>query len=164
MDSFDIYFLGEMLPNADPQQVRRGVAKLFNMSEDAAERLFSGQALRVKKGIDADTASRYRHAFREAGALIQIVPQGAPAPSAVAPATPASGQAEPGSATAVQAPGLTLAQPGATIDDTPPPPAADIDTSGLKALPPNTGSLEDCRVDKPARPIPDISHLRLIDD
>jgi hypothetical protein len=61
-------------------------------------------------------------------------------------------------------PGMTLAEPGATIDETPPAPPADFDTRGLEALPPNTGSLADCRVEKPARPIPDISHLRLVDD
>jgi hypothetical protein len=58
---------------------------------------------------------------------------------------------------------MLLAEPGATIDETPRPPAADIDTSRLSVLPPNTGSLEDCKVDKPPRPIPDISHLDFAD-
>ena len=44
----------------------------------------------------------------------------------------------------------------------PPPPV--IDTSRLSVAPPRTGSLEDCRQDKPARPIGDISHLALSDD
>lgn len=57
-----------------------------------------------------------------------------------------------------------LAAPGATIDETPPPAPAEISTDGLEALPPNSGSLEDCKVEKPHRPIPDISHLQLTDD
>ena len=164
MQSFDIYFLGEMLPEADPDAVRRGVAKLFKVQENSVDRLFSGKALRVKQAVDADVASRYRTAFRDVGALIQIVASGSPPPSA-RPATPANTH-EPRSATnnpsAEEVMGL--APPGATIDLTEPPPPADIDTSSLEALPPNTGSLADCQVEKPHRPIPDISHLGLQED
>jgi hypothetical protein len=60
--------------------------------------------------------------------------------------------------------GMDLAFPGSDIDATPPPAPADIDIGELSAAPPNTGSLEDCVVAKPPRPIPDISHLRLADD
>ena len=73
MQSFDIYFLGEMLPDADPDAVRVGVAKLFKVQEDSVDRLFTGKALRVKQDVDAETAGRYRTAFRDVGALIQIV-------------------------------------------------------------------------------------------
>lgn len=171
MDAFDVYFLGEMLPDADPAEVRQGVAKLFNVADDAIERLFSGNPLRVKKGVDAETASRYRAAFREAGALIQIVPEGSP-PPAVAPSSAAtassSSHAEthtPSTPERQQATStVTLAEPGATIDETPPSPPANIDTGSLEALPPNSGSLEDCHIEKPPHPIPDISHLRLVDD
>lgn len=211
MDKFDIYFLGETLPTADPALVREGVGRLFKLEGPAVERLFSGKPLRVKKEVDVDAASRYRAAFREIGALIQIVPAGAPAPAlsatpqraaapppaaavpppaAVAPPPPTAPPPEPADEQAAlaqtltltiveetfaeeEAPALaaagrtaamTLAEPGVTIDETPPAPAAVIDTSGLEALPPNTGSLADCRADKPPRPIPDISHLRLVDD
>lgn len=82
MHSFDIYFLGESLPGADPVAVRRGVAKLFKVQEASVDRLFSGNPLRVKQAVDADAASRYRAAFREAGALIQVVPSGSPPPAA----------------------------------------------------------------------------------
>ncbi|MGB5199378.1 MAG: hypothetical protein WBR56_05715, partial [Sedimenticolaceae bacterium] len=71
MQSFDIYFLGQTLPEADASAVRRGVAKLFKVEDDAVERLFSGKPVRVKKGQDAEAASRYRAAFREIGALVQ---------------------------------------------------------------------------------------------
>ena len=57
-----------------------------------------------------------------------------------------------------------LAEPGAIIDHSKPAAPADIDTGTLEALPPNTGSLEDCHHEKPPRKIPDISHLKLVDD
>lgn len=169
MQSFDIYFLGEMLPDADPDTVRRGVAKLFKVQEDSVERLFSGQALRVKQAVDADVASRYRTAFRDVGALIQIVANGSPPPStkpAASSAAPLSSARTGGKAAETPSVGnaMGLAPPGATIDRAESPPPANIDTSSLEALPPNTGSLEDCHVEKPHRPIPDISHLNLRED
>ena len=96
MESFDIYFLGEMLPDADPVRVRQGVAELFKIQEDKVGRLFSGKPVRVKQGIDVDTAGRYRGAFRDVGAHIQIVPAGAPPPEAISPAPePAAAESAP---------------------------------------------------------------------
>lgn len=174
MQNFDVYFLGETLPDVDPVTVRQGVAKLFKVQESAVERLFTGKPLRVKQGLDAETASRYRAAFREVGALIQIVPEGAPPPAPTTAPAPQAIEAEeivldasdvPAEADSGPAAGdFGLAEPGATLDHTPPTPPADIDTSALEALPPNSGSLEDCKVEKPRRPIPDISHLHIVDD
>ncbi len=163
MHNFDVYFLGETLAGTDPATVRAGVAKLFKAPPDKVERLFSGDAVRVKQGVDAETASRYRAAFREVGALVQIVPEGSQAPH---PTTP-TGAGQPttaGIAAGSIDNGMSLAEPGATIDDTPQPPPANIDTGALEALPANSGTLEDCQVEKTPRPIPDISHLRLTDD
>ncbi|MCG6966113.1 MAG: hypothetical protein LJE59_06360 [Chromatiaceae bacterium] len=167
MQSFDVYFLGELLPDVDPAAARREVARLFKIQEDAADRLFSGKPLRVKQALDADGASRYRAAFRDIGALVRIVPTGSPPPvaqtaaaAAAAPSPAGSGPRTPPAASD----GITLAEPGAILDDTRPPPAATFDTSALQALPANSGSLEDCHVEKPHRPIPDISHLKLVDD
>lgn len=169
MQAFDIYFLGEMLPDTDPVAVKRRVAKLFKVSEDAVDRLFSGKPLRVKQNVDADTASRYRAAFRDAGALLEIVPNGAPAPQQAdaAPETAGTAALDPATTMApapAGADGMSLAEPGAIIDHTPAAPPAHIDTSALSALPPNTGSLEDCKIDKEPHPIPDISHMQIVDD
>jgi len=170
MQSFDVYFAGEILPDADPAAVRQGVARLFKAQQGAVERLFSGTPTRIKQGVDADAASLYRAAFRDVGALVQIVPAGSPPPAGKAPrstpqAAPAGGLPQtPPPPAAEGVAGATLAEPGAVIDSTPPPPPAQIDTSSLEALPPNTGTLEDCRVEKPHRHIPDISHLKLADE
>jgi len=171
MQSFDVYFAGQTLPDADPVAVRQGVARLFKARPDAVERLFSGKPTRIKQGVDADAASLYRAAFRDVGALVEIVPAGAPPAAAKAPRrTPQTPAAEDGTQTPARpavaegVAGASLAEPGAIIDPTPPPPAAQIDTSALEALPPNTGTLEDCRVEKPHREIPDINHLALADE
>lgn len=168
MQTFDIYFLGEMLPDADPAAVRRDVAKLFKTSDDAVDKLFSGKPRRVKQGIDVDTASRYRAAFREAGALLQIVPTGGPPPEAISPESAAGTKTQPEGTTSGPAKAATgdigLAEPGAIIDNSQPPPPVEIDISSLSAAPPNSGSLEDCKVEKPPHPIPDISHLDIVDD
>lgn len=178
MESFDIYFLGEMLPDADPAKVRAGVAKLFKVQETAVDRLFSGKPLRVKQGVDAESASRYRSTFRDIGALIQIVAAGSPPPTVAAKPTPAAPpanetptaqpetdeQALPPLVQVEEGVSFDLAEPGAIIDHSKPAAPADIDTGTLEALPPNTGSLEDCRHEKPPREIPDISHLKLVDD
>ncbi len=170
MQAFDVYFLGETLPDADPTSVRQGVARLFKIQEDAAERLFSGKPLRVKQGLDVEAASRYRAAFRDVGALVQIVPAGGPPPAAKVseavdtqdPKDPTAEQKLP--TIGVDEDDITLAEPGAIIDPSPPPASADIDISNLEALPPNSGSLADCTIEKPPRPIPDISHLKIVDD
>ena len=171
MENFDVYFCGEILTDADPNRVRSGVAKLFKIQESAVDRLFSGKPVRVKQAVDADTASRYRAAFREAGALIQIVPAGSAAPAAKPAQAPAaqstgstSASSPPTTGQSTDAAAPDLAEPGAIIDHTPPPPPAEIDTGALEALPPNSGTLEDCRVEKEPRAIPDISHLQLVDD
>ena len=169
MQAFDIYFLGEMLPDTNPAEVMRQVAKLFKVSEDAVDRLFSGKPLRVKQNVDADAASRYRAAFRDAGALLEIVPHGSPPPQrtaaaatpAAAPDTAADDAEPPAAATGDD---MSLAEPGAIIDHKPAPPPAEIDTSELSALPPNSGSLEDCTIEKEPHPIPDISHMQIVDD
>jgi hypothetical protein len=172
MQGFDIYFRGEMLDDADPAAVREGVARLFKLEAAAAARLFSGKPVRVKHDVDADSASRYRAAFRDVGALVQIVAAGSAPPAArEEPGTPEPPAESPATGNAADPDGAaagnaepTLAEPGATLDHTPPPPPADIDTSGLEALPANSGSLEDCRVDKAPRPLPDIGHMKLVDD
>ena len=46
MQSFDIYFLGESLPGADPVAVRRGVAKLFKVQEASLSACFPATAAR----------------------------------------------------------------------------------------------------------------------
>jgi hypothetical protein len=183
---FDVYFSGALVAGADPALVRERLATLFKLSPADLDRLFGGTELRIKKDADVDTASRLRATFREAGALIDIrVAAAAPAP--VPPPGPATTTPAPSAAAgawtlapprtgsladvAVAKPPaelpdiswMSLAPPGAPVAEPTDVPAVDIDVSHLSMTAPSTGTLEDCRVDEPARPIPDIGHLELAD-
>ncbi len=179
---FDIYFAGDILPDHAADTVKQWLGKQFKLQGQALERLFSGQAVRIKQGVDMDTAGRYRAAFRKAGALVEIRPTDAdPIPNAAPPGNAADTDAEPQllpantgtledcapRVDAAELPDIShmdLAAGGSIIDDTPSPPAARIDTSHLSAEPAHSGDLSDCAADKPAQPIPDISRLQIMDD
>jgi hypothetical protein len=127
-ERFDIFFSGKLIDGQDPAEARAQVGRLFKAADDKIERLFSGKPVAVKKDVDLETASRYRLAFRKAGALVDIKPSGKQAPLRRKAA--ASAQAAPAEA-------------------------------GMRLLPANTGSLEDCApVLKPA-PLPDVSAIDL---
>ncbi len=140
MQNFDIYFRGELLPEADPQVARAGLAKMFRLDEAGVERLFSGKPKRIKRGADVDKASRYRAAFREVGALIEVVPEGGAAPAPLAPAK--------------------VAQPLQDVADLPEERPNALEAA-FELLPPRTGSLEDCAPQVEARPIGDTSWMAL---
>lgn len=188
---FDVFFRGALLPEADPGQVRDRLASLFGLGPGELDRLFRGGAVCVKRAVDVETASQLRARFRDAGALVDIRPaEPAAKPPAPAPAmadppvatrpdaandtawtlsAPQTGSLEDYARPVTPAPlpdvsGLDLAAAGARLADAAQLPPPVIDTSHLSVAPPNTGSLEDCRQDKPARPIGDISHLALNDD
>ncbi|RTZ76728.1 MAG: hypothetical protein DSZ02_00545 [Gammaproteobacteria bacterium] len=58
---------------------------------------------------------------------------------------------------------LSMAPLEASPQSAPEPPAKIPDTGHLEIASPNTGSLEDCAEEKPAKPLPDISNLSLED-
>lgn len=183
IDLFDIYFSGQLLPNQDPEKVRASVARLFRADADKAARLFSGKSVRIKRSVDAETAGQYRARLREVGALVDIKPSKQGAADARSDAPPVAGievneapvfellPAGTGSLADCAPPppepptfafeGFSLALVGTDLDDQPLQIQAQIPTDHLSTSPPNSGSLEDCAVEKPAQPIPDISHIRI---
>jgi len=184
---FDVYFRGALLPDAEPGQVRERLAALFGLGPAELDRLFGSNPVCVKRAVDVDTAAQLRGRFRDAGALVDIRPAEAtakpPAPAASTADSPVPAGADLGWTLAapqtgsladcarpvmpVPLPdisGLDLAQAGTNLADDEAAPLPAIDTSHLSVAPPNAGSLEDCRQEKPARPIGDISHLALSDD
>jgi hypothetical protein len=188
---FDVYFRGALLPDAEPGQVRERLAALFGLGPAELDRLFVSNPVCVKRAVDVDTAAQLRGRFRDAGALVDIRPAEAaakpPAPAAATADSPVAAPAGTGddvgwtlaapqtgsladcARPVVPVPlpdisGLDLAQAGTNLADDEAAPLPAIDTSHLSVAPPNTGSLEDYRQEKPARPIGDISHLALSDD
>jgi hypothetical protein len=184
IQQFDIYFSGQILEGQDPAEVRERIRRLFNAQDDQLQRLFSGEAVRIKGGVDEEEASKYRLAFREAGALLEIRVAEAAAASSPTPAAETRAQESdkdsgnltllpPNTGSLIDyAPeiepreipdisSMTLAPEGSTIDESEEPPAADIDTGNLTASPAQSGSLEDCQQPVEPYPIPDISNLQI---
>ena len=71
---FDIQFSGDLVPGTDVLAARQRIQHAFNLSDSAVGQLFGGTPVTVRRGVDSETAARYQSAFREAGALIRIVP------------------------------------------------------------------------------------------
>lgn len=90
---YDIFFSGRTVEGADPATVKRNLAKTFNMGSEQLEYLFAGNSVKVKGGVDQETAIKYRVAFRNAGALVEIQSADPVADSGnVAPPPPLPGQ------------------------------------------------------------------------
>ncbi len=180
--SYDIYFTGQIMDGKDPLEVRQLVGSMFKADQAQLEKLFSGSRVRIKANIDEETATRYRVAFRNAGALVEILPaeSGAieasatgnanspgPDPSSELTLLPANTGSLEGCAPKVtpqQLPDIehiSLASAGSTIDESPDPEPPSINTDDLSMGPANSGSLEDCKKEVEPYPIPDITHLDL---
>jgi hypothetical protein len=181
---FDIFFSGKIMDDQDPTEVRERIRRMFNAKDDQLQRLFSGEPVRIKEGADEEEASKYRVAFRDAGALVEIKLAEATAADSV-PSTPdANAAAEtaddsgltllpPNSGSLIDcAPqikpqeipdisSLTLAPEGALIDESEQPPPAEIDTGDLTVSPAQSGSLEEYQQPVEPYPIPDISNLEV---
>jgi hypothetical protein len=69
---YRVVFEGEILEGSQVQEVKRALAKLYNKTEDQAERFFSGKRFMVKKDVDYDTAIKYVKAFERAGAVCKV--------------------------------------------------------------------------------------------
>ncbi|HEC16507.1 MAG TPA: hypothetical protein ENI99_08070 [Sedimenticola sp.] len=185
-ERYDIFFSGQIMEGEDEAGVRKKIGAMFKASPEQLERLFSGKPVKIKSGVDLDKAVKYRVAFRDAGALVDIHPAASDAQTAQPqPATAKSTKPAPDTGAVTLLPpntgslidcapeivaapipdisGISLAEPGATIDESEPPPPVDIDTEDLVLNPPRTGSLEDCRQAVEAMEIPDISALKIVD-
>ena len=183
---YDIFFSGKTIENADLDTVKQKIAKLFNASGDQLAYLFSGASVKIKNNIDQDTAIKYRVAFKEAGALIEIR-SADPIDSEKSELNSKPATTDPSGTTATMsllppntgslidcAPTiqpaaipntdyLTLANPGTVLDESSSPEPAVIDTGELTLTPANTGSLEDCQIQKKPAPLPDISQLKIVE-
>jgi len=170
LETYDVYFSGAILKDADPDEVKRQVGAIFKLEGKKLERLFCGKPVPIKRGIDMDQAIRFRVTFRDAGALVDIVPAGEPAPDPaarpappprpVAPAKPAAQTVKPETAPSEpSAPGLSLADgplpeaPQAATEAIP------VPDYGLSS--PKNFDLSDCTPPVEPAPIPDISAMDL---
>jgi hypothetical protein len=173
LETYDVYFSGATLKNADPAEAKRKIGAMFKLEGEKLERLFSGKPIPIKRGVDMDQAVKFRVAFRDAGALVDIVPAGQPAPKPAAKPTPAPRPAAPPAATAAtpQA-AASVSRPttprdtGLSLADGPLPATAEhpvepvpVPDYGLSA--PKDFTLSDCTPPVEPAPIPDTSALDL---
>ncbi len=181
--TYDIFFSGQIMAGKDPVETRLRVGTLFKVNHDQLERMFSGTSIRIKSNVDEETASKYRAAFRNAGALIEIRPSSRtdnnggvnqdstntpqPNPTKAMTLLPANtGSLEDCAVTVTPQPlpnisHISLASAGVTLDNSPQPEAPEINTDNLSVAPANCGTLEDCGKEVEPYPIPDISYLNL---
>lgn len=96
-ERFDLVFCGELVPGFELAQVKENIQALFRIDETKVNVLFSGKPVPLRKGLDADSANKYRVAMKKAGARVEVVlsrepspetaskpaPKPAPAPNAV---------------------------------------------------------------------------------
>jgi len=153
---FDIFFSGQILQGHEIEPVKRAVADIFNADSAMLDRLFSGTAVRVKAGVDQETAIKYRVTFRQAGAIVDIKPSAATrSNSAPTPEqTTVSEKEEEGLTLLPPNTGslidcaveeeatqigdlsyMSLAPEGTELDETEPPPTLNIDTSKFEIEP-----------------------------
>ncbi len=143
-EQYDIFFSGQLIDGSDETVARSKLAALFKLPRERVEHLFSGKPVAVKRSVNMDTAIKYRTAFRDAGALIEIKPitdtatAGAASIPAVAPS-----------------PEPTAAPPEASGQDLP------TSSSGLSLSPANTGTLEGFAPEVVPVEIGDISQISM---
>ncbi len=179
---YDIFFTGQIMDGKDQLEVKQLVGNMFKADQKQLEKLFSGARVRIKANTNEETAAKYRVAFRNAGALVEILSADSGAQEAATPSNTNPPDPDPSSELTLLpantgsleqcAPNVTpqpipdiehlsLASAGTTIDESPDPEPPEINTDDLTMGPANNGSLEDCKKEVEPHPIPDISHLDL---
>lgn len=166
---FDIQFAGELLDGANPEEVRTRVQRLFKLSDEAAERLFGGMPVTIKRGVNTATASRFREAFYEAGALVRVVTVGdeshmEPSAQEFRRDADLTQNTPPADVLAADSTELHLSPMGdpLPLETQRQVEPRYIDTSYLSLVPGMDWTLEDCEPPKLPVALPDISYLTII--
>jgi hypothetical protein len=156
---FDVYFSGVLIKDRDPAEVKRKVGTVFKLQGEKLDRLFSGRPIPIKKGVDMDRAIKFRVTFRDAGALVDIVPAGEP-PPLPKPVQPSPPKEQTGIASA----DTTQVSGALSLVDGPMEFVADTDTPSIAVPEYELSSaqgfdLSDCKPSIEPAKIPDISSL-----
>lgn len=73
-DTFDLVFRGEIAPGNSAEEVKQRVSASFNLDSAAADQLFSGSPVRLKRAVDKAAAERILQRLCDAGAIAMVVP------------------------------------------------------------------------------------------
>lgn len=74
-EHFKIVFEGQLRPGVDLETARLNLAQLFNSDVSGIERLFTGTAITVKRGLSRDDAQRYLKTLNDAGVEARVEPE-----------------------------------------------------------------------------------------
>ena len=78
---YQVIFRGKTVPETPIEDVKANLAKLFKTNDVRINRLFSGQAVVLKKDLRQEEGERYRVLLEKAGAVCEVVPLTAAQPS-----------------------------------------------------------------------------------
>lgn len=84
-DLYDVVFEGRIDPGKKLERVKSRLRSSLQVDEEQLERLFSGESITIRKGVDLDTAEKYKKVFLRAGALCNIRPATTVRPPEVPP-------------------------------------------------------------------------------
>jgi hypothetical protein len=70
---YRIIFKGEILPNANLEEVKQKLAAFYKVDIKEIESLFSGKNFVLKENVNLDAAQDYMYQLEQAGALCQLV-------------------------------------------------------------------------------------------
>lgn len=180
MSLYEIAFSGQVVPGAQPEQVKANLARLFQADAQRIALLFSGRRIVIKSGLDAAGAEKYRSTMERAGALaivqaleveeVELAPP--PVPVAAPVSAPVSASAT-GSRMVprdeymaafvdVEAPDFGIAPVGADLQDAKTEaqaPRVDLSQFSLAPLGSDMGQAKGAAPEA----APDTSHLRLVE-
>jgi len=86
---FEVAFSGQIHDDAELNEVKANIARMFKADEVTIARLFSGKRIVIKKNLTAEAADKYSIAFTRAGAICEL----APMPEDSTPPAPAEDRA-----------------------------------------------------------------------
>lgn len=68
-DKFSVVLTGKLADGFELSQVKDNIAKVFKLTPEKVERLFSGKPVALKRGVDKAQAMKLRNALARTGAL-----------------------------------------------------------------------------------------------
>ena len=72
---YNLIFKGELVKSVDLETAKKNISQLFKVNGPKLDALFSGKSVTLKKGLDFETANKYRVAIKKAGARVDLVEQ-----------------------------------------------------------------------------------------
>ncbi len=96
---YKVILAGAIRTGFDRDAVLKNLARLFNRSPDLIEKLLSGEPKVIRRGLDFETAEKYKEALRQAGAISHIEAEDEPSSEVHEQRSSAQSRPEPAVAT-----------------------------------------------------------------